>query len=61
MHKIATEVGIDKNAGSRMDRQLKNETALIAFASRVHANFHHALPDEMAVAIARKVSNGIEH
>jgi hypothetical protein len=27
----------------------------------VHANFHHALPDEMAVAIAREMANGVEH
>jgi hypothetical protein len=61
VHKIAIGIGIRKNAGSRIDRQLKNETALVAFASGVHANFHHALPDEMAVAIAREMANGVEH
>ena len=61
VHKIAIGIGIAKNAGSRIDRKLKNKTALITFASRVHANFHHALPDEMAVAIAREMANGVEH
>jgi hypothetical protein len=27
----------------------------------VHANFHHALPDEMAVAIASEMANGVKH
>jgi len=29
--------------------------------SGVHANFHHALPDRAAVAVAREVANGVEH
>src|ERR1019366_3477026 len=61
VHQIAIGIGIAKNAGSRIDRQLENKTALVTFASGVHANFHHALPDQMAVAIAREMANGVEH
>jgi hypothetical protein len=61
VHQIAMGIGITENAGSRVDRELKNKTALVTFASGVHANFHHALPDGMAVAIAREMANGIEH
>src|ERR1035438_908783 len=60
-HQIAVGIGIAKNPGARIDRQLKNKTALVTFASMVHANFHHALPDEMAVAIASEMANGVEH
>jgi hypothetical protein len=61
MHQITARVGVRKNAGPGIDRQLKNETALVAFTSGVHANFHHALPDELAVAKAREMSNRVEH
>src|ERR1039457_3179848 len=53
-YQIAIGIVIAKNAGSRIDRQLKDKTALVTFASMVHANFHHALPDEMGVAIRVK-------
>ena len=58
---IAVGIGIAKNTGPRIDRQLKNKTPLVALAPRVRANFHHALPDGMAVAIAREMANGVEH
>src|ERR1035438_8168487 len=61
VHQIAMGIGITENADSRVDRELKNKTALVSLASGVHANFHHALPDGMAVAIARQMANGIEH
>jgi hypothetical protein len=61
VHKIAIGIGIAKDAGSRFDRKLKNKTALVIFAYGVHANFHHALPDGMAVAISREMANGVEH
>ena len=59
--KIAVGIGIAKNPGARIYRQLKNKTALVALASGVHANLHHALPDRAAVAIAREMANGVEH
>src|ERR1700730_11875155 len=59
--KIAIGIGVAKNPGARIYRKLKDETALVAFASGVHANLHHALPDGAAVAIARKMANGVEH
>src|SRR5450432_671752 len=61
VHQVAIGIGISKDAGSRIDRQLKNKTSLVALAPGVHANFHHALPDGMAVAIAREMANGVEH
>src|ERR1700683_3574179 len=61
VHEISIGIGIAKNAGSWIDRKLKNKTALVALASGMHANFHHALPDEMAIAIAREMAYGVEH
>src|SRR6202165_2481324 len=61
VNKIAVGIGIAKNPGARIYRKLKDETALVAFASGVHANLHHALPDGAAVAIAREMANGVEH
>ena len=61
VHEIAVGIRVAKNPGSRIDRQLKNKTALVAFGSGVHTNFHHALPDEMAIAIAREMANGVVH
>jgi hypothetical protein len=61
MHQIAASIGIGKNTCPRINGQLKNEATLIALTSRVHSHFHHALPDEAAVAIAREMSNGVEH
>src|ERR1700733_13805038 len=61
VHKIAVGIGITENPGAGIYRQLKDKTALVALASGVHANLHHALPDEMAVAIAREMANGVEH
>src|ERR1700678_2728595 len=58
---IAVGIDIAKNPGARIYRQLKDETTLASLASGVHANLHHALPDGSAVAIARKMANGIEH
>jgi hypothetical protein len=52
---------VRKNARARIHRQLKNETALIALAPRMHANFHHALPHRVAISIARKMADGVEH
>ena len=31
------------------------------FAERVHAHFHHALPDGPVVAVARQVPDRVEH
>ena len=61
MNKIPVGIGVAKNSRARIYRQLKNETALVAFASGMHANLHHALPDGATVAIARKMANGIKH
>src|SRR5258706_15248364 len=61
VHKIAIGVGMAKNAGARINRQLKNKAALFAFTSGGHANFHHALPDETAVAGTAEIADGVEH
>ena len=61
VHEIAARIRIAENARAGIDGELKNEAALIALAPGVHADFHHALPDELAVAIAREMANGVKH
>src|ERR1700692_598959 len=58
---VAIGIGVAKDPGARIHRQLKNKTALIALASGMHANFHHALPDGAAVTVAREMANGVKH
>src|SRR6202046_1934898 len=61
VHEIAVGIGIAKNPGARIYRQLKDKAALVALAAGVHANLHHALPDGATVAVAREMANGVEH
>ena len=61
MDQVAIGVGVAEDADAWIDGQLKHKAALIALASGVHANLHHALPDWTAVPVPREMSDGVEH
>ncbi len=58
---IAHVIAVGKHAAARAHRQVKGETALVAFAARMHPRFHHALADRRGVVEFRQMLDGIEH
>ena len=55
MNVVANVIAISEHAATRAYRQMERETALIAFATRVHPRFHHALTDGSSVVEFRQM------
>jgi hypothetical protein len=61
VHQIADVILIREDPGLRTYGQLKGEASLRVFAARLHAQFHHALPDGTAVAETSEMPDSVKH
>ena len=61
MDLVAEVILEGEDARARVHRQPEREAALAVGAERMHAHFHHALPDRPVVAVTRQVPDGVEH
>src|ERR1700742_1392423 len=57
---VAEVIAIGEDPAARTDRERKRKTALITVATRMHARFHHAFADHVAVVKLGEVPDGEE-
>jgi hypothetical protein len=61
VNEIADVILIRENGGLRTHGQLKSEASLGMLATRLHAQFHDALPNRTAVPVTSEMPDRVEH